>query len=110
MEWKLIDDYAHYTSFSIGEDEEEKKMKKELLAGGPEVAEDIVNYLIQCGRGNPIVSAGWWNNSSSLVRLIKEFPNVDHKSKYEKLVNFSSNIWEYQTQIKMIAEEELRSL
>lgn len=107
---ELIDEYAHYANYTTVETGEDEAMKKDLLTGGPEVVDMIVDYLIQCGLGNPAIESYWWNNAASLVRIIKEFPNIDYESKYQRLISLNTNIWEYHTQIKNVASEELHLL
>lgn len=106
--YSIVDEYAHYHDFS-GE-KSNQELENKLLSGGPEVVDVIVNYLIQCGMGSPSIESYWWNNAESLVRLIKEFPDVDYESKYKKLINVNTNIWEYHREVKEIAEDELRLL
>lgn len=106
--YPIVDEYAHYLDLS-GE-KSNPELENKLLAGGPDVADVIVDYLIQCGMGSPSIESYWWNNAESLVRLIKEFSDVDYESKYKKLINVNTNIWEYHREVKEIAEDELRLL
>ena len=106
----MVDRYAHYANYSPVESDEEKRMEDYLLSCGPEAADVIVDYLILCGQGAPTIESYWWNNAASLVRLIKEFPDIDHESRYRRLISLDTNIWEYHTQIKQPAQEELQSL
>jgi len=64
--------------------------------------------LLDCGQGKQ--SEGWWSNVSRLVRLIRRFPSDDHVKILTRLIKFESDIYEYQTQVKNVAEEELKEL
>jgi len=103
----LVDQLAHYQSFSMDQSEV-IAMEKELLAGGTTALNRIVDYLLYCGSGGQ--SEYWWNNASRLVMLIRRFPGADHQALLQKLLNRTSNIWEYQTQIRDVAEQELLAL
>ena len=67
-----------------------------------------LNYLILCASGRQ--SNYWWSNASYLVKMIKEFPDADLEQIYNTLINQGTNIWEYHTQIKDVAEQELLNL
>lgn len=104
---KLADQLAHYQSFSMDQSEVDA-MEKGLLAGGEESLNIIMNYLLSCGSGAQ--TEYWWNNARGLVKLIRRFPDADHKALLQRLLDRSSNIWEYHTQIKDVAEQELLAL
>ncbi|MCL1807581.1 MAG: hypothetical protein FWG31_07760 [Oscillospiraceae bacterium] len=103
--YALADKLAHYHTFSMDESEADQ-MELELLAGGNDALTNILQYLLHCGQGKQ--SQGWWSNSKRLVRLIRRFPGEDHANILTQLVNYPSNIWEYQEQVKNVAEEELK--
>ena len=108
--WTVIDEYAHCHTSIFEESDEEKELKKDLLSRGPEIVDIIVDYLIKCGLGHPSIESYWWSNAKGLVRIIKEFPDTDYETQYKRLISLNSNIWEYQTEIKEVAQEELRLL
>lgn len=108
--WTVIDEYAHYANYTLEVSNEEELLKNDLLSRGSEAVDIIVDYLIKCGVGHPSIESYWWNNAKGLVRLIKEYPNVDYESKYKKLINLNTNIWEYHTQVIQIAQEEFQLL
>lgn len=103
----LVDKLAHFSTFGMDRSEEEK-MGAELLKNGDAALKAIVNYLILCASGRQ--SNYWWSNASYLVKMIKEFPNADLEQIYNTLINQGTNIWEYHTQIKDVAEQELLNL
>lgn len=103
----LVDKLAHYNSMVIGDNEKEK-MGKELLEYGTPAVKIIDDYLISCGRGQQ--SYGWWNGAADLVRLLPQFPDSDCELVFKRLTALPSNIWEYQTQVKDVAEQELLKL
>lgn len=84
------------------------KMEEQLLSGGTDALTNIVDYLLGCGQGRQ--SQYWWNNAKRLVRLIRRFPDTDHETPLKRLIYHQSNIWEYQTQVKNVAQEELSEL
>ncbi len=100
----LVDKLAHFSTFGMDRSEEEQ-MGAELLKGGDTALKAIVNYLIFCASGRQ--SNYWWSNASYLVKMIKEFPGADLEQIYNALINQNTNIWEYHTQIKDVAEQEL---
>lgn len=100
----LVDKLAHFSTFGMDRSEEEK-MGAELLKCGDKALKAIVNYLILCASGRQ--RDYWWSNASYLVKMIKEFPGADFEQIYNTLINQSTNIWEYHTQIKEVAEQEL---
>lgn len=104
---QFVDALAHYQSFSMDRTEE-TKMADELVAGGLESRDAIINYLLSCARGSQ--KEGWWNNAAQLVRLLGRLPTVDHADDYKMLMRCQSNIWEFQTQVKDVAEQELLKL
>lgn len=103
----LTDKLAHFTSLSLDRGEEEK-MGAELLAGGDAALKIIVNYLISCASGRQ--TDYWWSNASYLVKMIKRFPGANAEQIYNALISRQTNIWEYHTQIKDVAQQELLSL
>jgi len=105
--YAIADKLAHSITWSIGESEVDE-MENKLLAGGADALTAILTYLLHCGQGKQ--SQGWWSNAKRLVRLIRRFPNEDYANILTQLINYSSNIWEYQTQVKEVAEDELKML
>lgn len=83
-------------------------MADELVAGGLDAHSAIVNYLLSCARGGE--KEGWWYNAAALVRLMGRLPTVSHADDYRMLMACRSNIWEFQTQVKDVAEQELLKL
>lgn len=104
---QLVGALAHYQSFSIDRTEE-TKMADELAAAGPDATNAVFNYLLSCARGGE--KDGWWNNAAALVRLLGRLPSVSHADDYKRLMACQSNIWEFQTQVKDVAEQELLKL
>ena len=101
----LVDELAHFHTMTLDESEA-IAMENELLKRGSEILPILVDYLLFCSTGRQ--SEGWWYNAKRLVKLIHRFPNVNHKMQLSRLINQQSNIWEYQTEVKDIAETELK--
>ena len=101
----LVDKLAHFHTMTLDESEAEV-MENELLKRGREILPVIVDYLLFSSTGRQ--SEGWWFNAKRLVKLISRLPNVDHTMYLNRLINQQSNIREYQTQVKNIAETELK--
>ncbi len=104
---RLVDTFAHYQSFSMDRTEE-TKIADELVAGGLESSNAIINYLLSCAQGGQ--KEGWWRNAAQLVRLLGRLPTVSHADDYRMLMRCQSTIWEFQTQVKDVAEQELLKL
>lgn len=103
----LVDKLAHYSSLTL-ERTEEEEMGKKLLGYGTPAVRVIDDYLVSCGRGQ--VSSGWWYNAKYLVQLLPQFPDADCEIIFKRLMNVQTNIWEYHTQVKDVAEQELLKL
>jgi hypothetical protein len=103
----LVDELAHFHTMTLDESEA-VTMENELLKRGGDILPVIVDYLLSCSTGRQC--EGWWHNAKRLVKLIHRFPNADHKTQLNRLINQQSNIWEYQIQVKDIAETELKLL
>lgn len=98
---------AHFVNFSMDESKEET-LEARLLAGGNAALQAISDYLILCSTGRE--ASGWWDNSKRLVKLIRRFPSAKAENILNALISQSSSIWEYQTQVKGIAEAESRAI
>jgi uncharacterized membrane protein YhaH (DUF805 family) len=96
---------ACYVSFLIN-DSKEQELQARLLAGGDVALDAISDFLLACGRGS---EKDWWHNVRRLVLLIKQFSGKG-ESVLNVLIKQESNIWEYQTQVKDVAKEELEEL
>jgi hypothetical protein len=105
--YALADKLAHFITLGMDESEADR-MEEILLSGGKDVLTVILTYLLHCGQGKQ--SQGWWNNAKRLVRLIRRFPNEDYINILTQLVNFQCNIWEFQTQVKNVAQEQITAL
>lgn len=101
---RLADKLAHFHTLTADRTEE-TAMGEELLSGGDAALQAIVAYLISCASGRQ--SEYWWSDAAYLVKLIAKFPGADHESIYKKLLAPETNIWEYHTQIKDVAQQEL---
>ena len=104
---QLVDKLAHYQSLGLDR-AEESAMGEELLRGGDAALQAIMTYLLSCASGRQ--SDYWWSNAAYLVKLIAKFPGADHEALYKKLMEPETNIWEYHTQIKDVAQQELLNL
>ena len=103
----LVDQLAHYHSFSTDR-AEETKMAERLLAGGTAGWKTILNYLHDCAYGYK--SDGWWYNAPYLVRLFARFPDADLKEIYEYLISIETNRLEYNNYVSDVAKQELDKL
>jgi hypothetical protein len=95
------------TYLSLDESKEET-LEAHLLAGGDAALQAVSDYLIWCSTGRE--ANGWWNNSERLVKLIRRFPGAGAEHILNALLSQSSQIWEYQTQVKAVAEAELHAI
>lgn len=101
----LVDQYAHLVS--AGENEI-KSIETQLFSGGNEALTAIMNYLLFCSTGKQ--KEGWWYNANNLVRLIRRFSIGNHEILLNQLFQQNSNIAEYHSEIKDVAEQELYAI
>ncbi len=100
----LVDKYAHYCSLVIN-DPEPEKMEKEIVVGGKDALTAISEYLMSCAYGK--VSQGWWDGAAGLTRMLRKIDKTEGLKHLTILTTVNTNIYEYQTQVKNIAEREL---
>ena len=104
---QLADEYAHEENL-FADNPGKKELERKLLAGGKDAVTAITEYLISCGAGQ--VSYGWWNGAAGLTCMLRKIAGKSVEKDLNRLKNYSTNIWEYHTQVKETAEKELLEL
>lgn len=104
---QLADQYAHEENL-FAENPRKKELEEQLLAGGAAAQEAITGYLIRCGSGR--AEYGWWNGAAGLTLMLRKIGGAGAEPDLRKLKDYSTNIWEYHTQVVETAEKELLAL
>ena len=104
---QLADQYAHEENL-FAENPRKLELEEQLLAGGAEAQAAITDYLIHCGSGR--AAYGWWNGAAGLTAMLRKIDGDSAESYLKRLKDYSTNIWEYHTQVTDTADRELMEL
>ena len=108
MYTSLARQLANTVNFSLDQSKE-NELEAQLLAGGDIAMQAIEKFLTgRCATG--VEDPGWWHSAERLVKLIARYYGKQAESHLKHLIWTPSQIWEYQTQVKNVAQRELDAL